>query len=113
MNIVKYEELFAAFGKAPMDEFLKVLFKGVSPEVREQLVLDDVSYHRLSADVVTLEAWMCVEPVDSNRWIWARVEMNGSTGKIEEQFFTKDNYCKLALWSLVESIKYCKKDNEE
>ena len=60
MNIVKYEELFAAFEKAPMDEFLKVLFKGVSPEVREQLVLEDVSYHRLSADVVTLEAWMCV-----------------------------------------------------
>ena len=113
MNKGKYDELFAAFGQAPMEDLLKALFKGVSPEVRKQLVLEDVSYHRLSADLVTLEAWMCMAPVDSNRWIWARVEKNGATGAIEEQFFTKDNYRQRALGSLVECIHYYKKDDEE
>lgn len=110
MNKEKYAELFAAFGRAPMEDFLRTLFKGVSTEARKQLVLEDVAYHRHSADVVALDAWMCMTPVESNQWIWARVEMNGATGTVEEQFFTRDNYRQQALDSFEECIEYYKKD---
>ena len=113
MKKEKYAELFAAFSQAPMEDFLKLLFKGVSADVRKQLVLEDVAYHRMNADIVALDAWICVAPVESNQWIWARVEMNGASGAVEEQFFTKDNYRQQALGSLVECIKYYKKDDEE
>ena len=105
MKEEKYAELFDAFAKAPIEEFLKLLFKGISPEVRRQLVLEDVSYHRLSAELVTLEAWMCMVPVESNRWIWVRVEC-GRDGAVQEQFFTKDSYRQQALGSLEECIEY-------
>lgn len=109
MNKEKYAEIFAAFGQAPMEEFLKTIFAGVPAEIRKQLVLEDVAYHRYSADVVALDAWMCVMPVESNQWIWARVEMNGATGTVEEQFFTKDNYRQQAMSSLEECTEYYKK----
>lgn len=102
----EYVALFAAFGQAPMEDFLKLLFKGVSVDVRKQLVLEDVAYHRMNADIVALDAWMCVSPVESNQWIWARVEMNGASGVVVEQFFTKDNYLQQALASLDECIEY-------
>jgi len=98
--------LFKAFGQVPMEVFLKLLFKGVSADIRKKLVLEDVAYHRINTDVIALDAWMCVTPVESNQWIWARVEMNETTGTIEELFFTKDNYCQQALRSLVECIEY-------
>ena len=113
MKKEKYAELFSAFGQAPMEEFLKLLFKGVSADVRKQLVLEDVAYHRMNADIVALDAWMCVAPVESNQWIWARVEMNGASGAVEEQFFTKDNYRQQALGSLDECIEYYKKDDKQ
>ena len=113
MNKEKYAGLFAAFGQAPMEAFLEALFKGVSAEVRRKLVLEDVAYHRHNADIVALDAWMCVAPIESNQWIWARVEMNGATGKIEEQFFTKDNYRQQALGSLDECIDYYKKEDKQ
>ena len=108
MKKEKYVELFTAFALAPMEEFLKLLFKGLSADVRKQLLLEDVAYHRMNADIVALDAWMCVAPVESNQWIWARVEMNSATGAVEEQFFTKDNYCQQALESLEECIAYYK-----
>ena len=113
MNKEKYAELFAAFAQAPMEEFLKTLFKGVPVEIRKQLVLEDVAYHRHSANIVALDAWMCVAPVESNKWIWARVEMNGETGAVPEQFFTKDNYRQQTLDSLEKCIDYYnnKEDN--
>ena len=112
MKKEKYSELFAAFRQAPMEEFLKLLFKGVSADIRKQLVLEEVAYHRMNADIVALDVWMCVAPVESNRWIWALVEMNGASGTIEEQFFTKDNYRQQALGSLEECIDYYKRRNK-
>ena len=56
MNKAKYEKLFAAFGKAPMKEFLELIFEGLSPELKRRLIIDDVSYHRHNAEIVTLEA---------------------------------------------------------
>lgn len=93
-----------------MEGFLKILFKGVSAEVRKQLVLEDVAYHRHSADVVALDAWMSLVPIESNQWIMARVEMDCSTGKIEELFLAKDSsLLKQRLRSLEECIEYYKK----
>ena len=66
MNKEKYAELFAAFGQAPMEEFLKTIIKGVPADIRKQLVLEDVAYHRHSADVVALDAWMSLAPIESN-----------------------------------------------
>ena len=45
---------------------------------------------------------MCVAPFENNEWIWTRVKMNGASGKIEEQFYTKDNYRQQALGALDE-----------
>ena len=56
MNKAKYEELFAAFGKAPMKEFLELLFECVPPALKKRLIIEDVSYHRHNAEIVTLEA---------------------------------------------------------
>ena len=89
MNKAKYVELFAAFGKAPMKEFLELLFEGVS-------------YHRHNAEIVTLEAWMIIDNPESDRWIWVRVEADSSHNTIEEQFLTKDSYRKQELHSLEE-----------
>lgn len=108
-----YITLFQAFEKAPMRDFLEMLLRPLDDGLRRKLILEDVSYHRYGADQVTLEAWMCVVPVESNQWIWARVEMNGADGTIEEQFFTKDNYRQQALGSLADCIKNYKKDDEE
>lgn len=106
----KYRQLFEQFALAPMEGFLKILFKGVSAEVRKQLVLEDVAYHRHSADVVALDAWMSLMPIESNQWILARVEMDCLTGKIEELFLTKDSsLLKQRLRSLEECIEYYKK----
>lgn len=55
MKKEKYAELFAAFGQAPMEDFLKLLFKGVSADVRKQLVLEDGAYPRINADIVALD----------------------------------------------------------
>ena len=43
----KYRQLFEQFALAPMEGFLKILFKGVSAEVRKQLVLEEcVDYYK-------------------------------------------------------------------
>lgn len=112
MDNAKYLNIFNAFEKAPLEDFLKGIFKGLSAEQRKALVLEDVSYHRLNADVVTLEAWMCVAPVESNQWIWVRVEMDAAAGTIQELFFTKDNYRKQALPSLQACIDYYKEEKK-
>ena len=109
MNKEKYEALFAAFGQAPMEDFLKLLFRDVPPEVRKQIVLEDVAYHRHSADVVALDAWMCLVPIETNQWIMARVEMDCSTGKIEEFFLAKGSSHKQPLCSIAECVEYYQK----
>ena len=103
-----YITLFQVFEKAPMRDFLEMLLRPLDDRLRQKVILEDVSYHRYGADKVTLEAWMCVAPVEANQWIWARVEMNGATGTVEEQFFTKDNYRQQTLESLEDCIEYYK-----
>jgi len=112
MGKTKYFDIFGSFEKVPMDEFLKTIFNGISSDSRKKLVLEDVSYHRLNADIVTLEAWMCVAPIESNRWIWVRVEKNTATDTIQETYFTKDNYRKEALPSLQACIDYYKEEKK-
>ena len=106
MNKAKYKELFAAFGKAPMKEFLELLFDGVPPELKKRLIIEDVSYHRHSAAFVTLDAWMVIDSPDSERWIWVRVEFDTSHNTIEEQFLAKDSYRQQELHSLEECFDY-------
>ena len=106
MDKNKYAELFAAFGKAPMKEFLELIFEGLSPELKRRLIIEDVSYHRHNAEIVTLEAWMVMDNPQSDRWIWVRVESDSSRNIIEEQFLTKDSYRKQELHSLEECFEY-------
>lgn len=113
MNKAKYEELFAAFGKAPMKAFLELLFDGVSLELKKRIIIEDVSYHRHNAEIVTLEAWMVIDDPESDRWIWVRVESDSSQGTIEEQFLTKDSYRKQELHSLEECFDYYERINVE
>ena len=106
MDNTKYLSIFGAFEKAPIEDFLEGLFKGITAKQRKSLVIEDVSYHRLNADVVTLEAWICVAPMESNKWIWVRVEKNDAEGCVQEKFFTKDSYRQQALTSLKECLEY-------
>lgn len=108
MDNTKYLSIFGAFEKAPLEEFLKGIFNGINAEQRKSLVIEDVSYHRLNADVVTLEAWMCLAPMESNQWIWVRVEKDDAAGSVQEQFFTKDSYRQQALTSLQDCLEYYK-----
>lgn len=106
MNKAKYEELFAAFGRAPMKEFLELLFDGVPPELKKRLIIEDVSYHRHSASFVTLDAWMVIDSPDSERWIWVRVEFDTSHNTIEEQFLARNSYRQQELHTLIECFDY-------
>ena len=108
----KYLNLFRAFEKAPMDDILEIILDGVPVEDRKALVLEDVSYHRLNNNVVTLEAWMCLAPVESNRWIWVRVEMDTASGDIKEYYYTKDSYSRQSLSSLKACME-CYRKNEK
>ena len=108
MDKAKYLNIFNAFNNVPLEDFLKGIFKGLSANQRRQLVLQDVSYHRYSDNVVTLEAWINMVPAESNRWIWAQVEMDAATGSIQEYYYTRDHYGKQALPSLQACIRYYK-----
>lgn len=113
MNKAKYEELFAAFGRAPMRDFLELLFKEVPDQLRKRLIIEDISYHRHNAEIVTLEAWMVIDNPDSEKWIWVRVESDTSQNTIEEQFLTKDSYRRQELHSLEECFDYYERKKAE
>ena len=91
MNKAKFFELFAAFGEAPMKDFLELLFEGVPVELKDRLIIQDVSYHRLSPEIVTLEAWMVIDNPESDQWIWVRIESDSSKDTIEELILTRDS----------------------
>ena len=112
MDNEKYLHIFKDFETAPLEDFLKGIFKGITKDQRKSLLIEDVSYHRLNACVVTLEAWMFVAPMESNRWIWVRVEMDAIAGTVQEKFFARDNYGKEALTSLRACIDYYKEENK-
>ena len=109
----KYMAIFGAFADAPMKDFMEGLFKGLGAEKRKSLVVEDVSYHRLSANTVTLEAFFCLAPVESNRWIWARVVKDDKAGTVEEMFFTRYNYREQTLPSLEACIDYYLKEDDK
>lgn len=111
MDKNKYAELFAAFGKAPMKEFLELMFEGVPPALKIRLIIEDVSYHRHNAEIVTLEAWMVIDNPESDLWIWVRVESDSSRNTIEEQFLTKDSYRRQELHSLEACFDYYERKN--
>ena len=106
MNKTKYEELYAAFGKAPMKEFLELLFEGLPQEMKRRLIIEDVSYHRHSAEIVSLDSWMVIDNPESDRWIWVRIECNSSLNTIEELFLAKKSYREKELHSLEECFGY-------
>ena len=106
MDKGKLKGLFEAFEKAPLDSFMEIIFEGLSEEQRKELVVEDVAFHWKSAEIVSLDVWMCLAPVESNRWIWAVVELNNVSGEICEHFFTKDSYRQQALGSLAECLAY-------
>ena len=112
MKKEKYETLFKAFEKAPMEEFLETIFEDTTKELRDRLILEDVSYHRHSADIVTLEVWMVLSPLESNQWILARVEMDRSTGMMEEMFLARDSYRKMPLNSIEDCVIYYQENNK-
>ena len=112
MKKEKYETIFEAFDKAPMEEFLETIFEDTTKELRNRLILEDVSYHRHSADIVTLEVWMVISPLESDQWILARVEMDRSTGKMEEMFLARDSYRKMPLNSIEDCVKYYEGNNK-
>ena len=98
--------LFQAFAKAPMNEFLDVLFAPLNKEQRQSLLLMNVSYHRFNAQLVALEAWMYLAPIEKNQWIMARVEMDGRTGEIMEHYFTEGPHQQQNMPSLEACIDY-------
>lgn len=106
MDKTKYHSIFDAFEKAPLGDFLKVIFKGITPEQRKSLIIEDVSYHRFNPDIVTLEAWICMDPIESDQWIWVRVEKDNASGSVQGLFYTKDSYRKQTLSSLQECLEY-------
>ena len=105
MDKNKYAELFAAFGKTPMEDFLELLFEGVPPELKKRLIIEEASYKRYSAEIVSLEVWIVIDNPESDRWIWARVEYDASRNSIEDEFYTKDSYA--GRGNVLNSIEEC------
>ena len=87
-------------------DFEEILFYGLNGDQIEKLTVEDVSLHKHFDDTVTLEAWMSVEPKEDNRWIWVRMRKNEETMKIEEEWYTKDNYGQEPWPSLQECLDY-------
>ena len=112
MNKIAYRNLFDSFEQAPLADFLKVILMGISDEEQKELVLVDLSYHQLNADnVLTLEAFISIASIESDQWIWIRVEKDLESGRIQEEFYTRDSYLKNSLPSLQACINYYKKKN--
>ena len=112
MNIKAYRNLFDSFEQAPLADFLNVILAGISDDDKKELVIVDLSYHQLNADnVLTLEAFFSISSIESDQWIWIRVEKDPESGRIQEEFYTRDSYLKNSLPSLQACINYYKKKN--
>lgn len=98
--------------KAPLAEFLEKILEGLPPEQREKLIIEQVSYNRYSPTVETLEAFMCLAPVEKNQWIWGRVEKDSRMKAITESFFVSSESGKYAKPSLHECMAYYGKATE-
>ena len=76
---------------------MELLFRGVPANLKNRLIMEEVSYHRFSAEIVTLEAW-----------IWVRVEADSSRNTIEGQFLARDSFRGRELHSIEECFEYYK-----
>ena len=108
----KYDGLFKAMPKAPLAEFLEKILEGLTPQQREKLIIEQVSYNRYSPTVETLEAFMCLAPMEENQWIWARVQKNSKDSSVSEKFFTSTARGKYELPTLLECMEYYRKAAE-
>ncbi len=107
MEANEYRTLFGAFPEASLEEFLKIVTSGISEENLNMLVPVDLSYHRYRTDnILTLEAFLCLSLVESDQWIWVRVEMDSLTGSVCENYYTKESYGKFSLPSLQACIDH-------
>ena len=104
----KYQKLFDEFEKAPFEAFLESILEEVKEEQQKLLVLEDVSYHRLNAEVVTLEVSMYLTPIETNKCIWVIMEKVASTGQVRTHYYTKDPTGTKAMVSLKACIDYYK-----
>ena len=108
----KYQILFDEFEKAPLEAFLESVLKEVQEEQQKLLVLEDVSYHRLNAKVVTLEISMCLAPIETNKCIWVIMERVASTGQVRKYYYTKDPNGTKVMTSLQACIDYFKEEQQ-
>lgn len=102
----KYEGLFMAMSKAPMASFLEKVMDGLRQEQRSRLIIEQLSYNRYSPEIDTLEAFMCVAPIEKNQWVWAYVERNSKEATVEEHFFVSSANGKQLLGSLRACLEY-------
>ena len=86
----KFDELFAAFGKAPMHDILELAFDGLSEQERKELTIESVSYTRYSPTLVSFEVSLCVN-ADADKWISWYIEKDEDKGKLREHIQSKFN----------------------
>lgn len=86
----KFEELFAAFGKAPMHNVLELVFDGLSEQERNDLTIESVSYTRFSPVLVSFEVSLRVN-ADDDKWISISIEKDEESGEIREHILSKFN----------------------
>ena len=104
----KYQKLFDEFEKAPLEAFLERVLEEVKEEQQRLLVLEDVSYHRLNAEVVILEVSMCLAPIEANQYIWVIMERSATTRQVRKYYYTKKSNKTQAMSSLQACIDYYK-----
>jgi len=102
----KFERLFDAIPKDPLAEFLDCIFEDLPPEQQKMLIIEQVSYNRYSPNIETLEAFICVAPAENNQWIWVRVDNDGLTKTISENFYIRSSYGHHSMGSLQECLDY-------
>ena len=88
--ITKFDELFAAFGKAPMHNVLELVFDGLSEQERNYLTIESVSYTRFSPVLVSFEVSLRVN-ADDDKWISISIEKDEDSGEIREHILSKFN----------------------
>lgn len=88
MDKGKCQRIFDEFEKALLEAFLESVLEEVKEEQQRLLVLEDVSYHRLSAEVVTLEVSMYLAPIETDKCIWVIMERVASTGQVRKHYYT-------------------------
>lgn len=108
----KYENLFNAVPNAPLAKFLDYILEDLPYEQKEKLIIEQVSYNRYSPNLESLEAFLCIAPVENNQWIWVRVDKNSHTKTISESFFIRSSYGNHSMGSLKECLDHYNKNTK-